>query len=940
MCLLLLLLLTANELNAQKTVNLLPYQDANLLFNERVKDLVSRMTLAEKISQLGSTTPSIGRLGIPSYNYWNEALHGVVASGATSFPQALALSSTWDRDLIFQVATAISDEARVKNNLDGKGLTYWSPTINMARDPRWGRNEETYGEDPYLTARIARSFIHGMQGSDSVYLKVVSTVKHFACNNVEVDRKKISSNVDERSLREYYLPAFKTSIMDAGAYSIMSAYNALNEVPCPVSRTLLQHILRDEWGFSGYVVSDCDAVSDVWASHGYLPTAPDATALSIKSGTDLNCGETYQYFTEPALSAGIMNEADVDTALIRILKARFLLGEFDPPNLVPFKSIPDSMLDCRKHRALAIEAAQEAIVLLKNQNGILPLDRDALNSIAVIGPNAGVVQLGGYSGVPNVSIAPLQGIVDKLAGSGKIVRYSQGCSINGPLDTAAFREAVNLADNSDVAIVVCGTDLFVASEDVDRTSLDLPGVQDSLILEVLKANPRTIVVLVTGSPLSIRQVNEKIPGILCAWYNGQAQGTAIADVLFGDYNPGGKLTSTWYQSVTDLPPMDHYNIKENRTYQYFTGTPLYPFGYGLSYTTFEYGNLTKSTGYLHPDDSVMVSVTVKNTGLIPGDEVPQFYTHYQSSQIKRPIKELRGFQRISLQPGESKTATFTLNHEDLAWYDEVSRCFLVDDGVVELMVGSSSEDILLSGQIQVQGDLIGKTYRQDPLVRMEAENFEKKSKPLIIVSNSDGGQSIRINAENDYTVYRNMDFGDSVTQFEASIALDSASVQVGILEIRLDSLAGQLVGLMVLNPDKQDGGYQKRTCLISNAIGIHDLFLVFKESVNGFCKMDWFVFQKTESSPGKLTGKIQLYPNPSSSHFWLAFSCAANDMIFVDIVSIEGARIKSFKQLAPFTGINKLFFNTSDVGLEQGLYLLKCSVGDYRETHKLVVVRE
>jgi beta-glucosidase len=898
------------------------------------------MTLSEKISQLGSTSPAINRLGIPSYNYWNEALHGVVATGTTSFPQALALSSTWNRDLIFQVATAISDEARVKNNLEVKGLTYWSPTINMARDPRWGRNEETYGEDPWLTAQLARSFIHGMQGPDSVYLKVVSTVKHFACNNVEFERKKISSNVDERSLREYYLPAFKSSIMDAGVYSIMSAYNALNEVPCPVNTTLLEHILRDEWGFSGYVVSDCDAVSDVWASHVYLPAAPDATALSIKSGTDLNCGETYQYFTEPALSAGIMNETDVDTALIRILKARFLLGEFDPPNLVPYKSIPDSMLDCRKHRDLAIKAAQEAIVLLKNQNGILPLDRDSLNSIAVIGPNAGVVQLGGYSGVPNVSITPLQGIVDKLAGLGKTIRYSQGCSIQGPLDTAAFWEAVNLADNSDVAVVVCGTDLFVASEDVDRTSLDLPGIQDSLIREVLKANPRTIVVLVTGSPLSIRQINDKIPGIICAWYNGQAQGTAIADVLFGDYNPGGKLTSTWYQSVTDLPPMDHYDIKENRTYQYFSGTPLYPFGYGLSYTAFEYSNLTKSTGYLHPDDSLTVSVTVKNRGLIAGDEVPQFYIHHHSSQIKRPIKELKGFQRISLQSGESKTVTFTVKHEDLAWYDEVSRYFLVDDGVLELMVGSSSDDILLTGQIQVQSGLIGKTYRQDPLLRMEAESFEKKSKPLIIVSNNKGGQSIRINAENDYTVYRNMDFGDSVGQFEVSVLLDSASSQVGILEVRLDSLAGLLAGLMVLNPDKQNGGYQKRTCLISNATGIHDLFLVFKESVNGFCKMDWFVFQKTESSPGRLTGKVQLYPNPSSTHFTLALSCTANDEILVDIVSVDGVRIKSFRQQAPFTGINKLFFNTSDAGLEQGMYLLRCSVGDYRETRKLVVVRQ
>lgn len=392
----------------------LPFQDTSLTFDTRVNDLISQMTLAEKYSQLGNQASAIPRLGIKAYDYWSEALHGVARSGlATSFPQAIALSSTWDPDLIYKVASAISDEARVKNNTENKGLTYWSPTINMARDPRWGRSEENYGEDTYLASQIALGFVKGMQGSDPKYMKTVATCKHFACNNIEVNRYSISSNVDERSLREYYLPVFKACVTKGKVFSIMSAYNAVNGVPCPANRTLLTNILRNEWGFKGYVVSDCDAVSNVWNAHGYVKTAEEATALSIKNGTDINCGTTYPASAGAAVTEGILSEEDLNTALKRAFKARFLLGEFDPASAVPYTSIPSSQLDCKANRDLALQAAREAIVLLKNQDSILPLIKKSIHSIAVIGPNANIVQLGGYSGSPSVLISPLQGIGSK-----------------------------------------------------------------------------------------------------------------------------------------------------------------------------------------------------------------------------------------------------------------------------------------------------------------------------------------------------------------------------------------------------------------------------------------------------------------------------------------------------------------------------------------------
>jgi beta-glucosidase len=456
---------------------------------------------------------------------------------------------------------------------------------------------------------------------------------------------------------------------------------------------------------------------------------------------------------------------------------------------------------------------------------------------------------------------------------------------------------------------------------------------------VFRANPNTIVFLVTGFPLSISQMKENIPGILVAWYNGQSQGAAIADVLTGDYNPGGKLTTTWYNSVADLPPMDHYDIKENRTYQYFTGTPLFPFGYGLSYTTFDYSNLIISRNDLNPGDSLKVSVTITNTGSVSGDEVPQLYIHHVSPSVKRPFKELRDFRRISLQPGESKTVTFSLAYNDLSFYDEISRTFVVEDGTVEIMIGSSSDDIRLSDQFQVQGTTVSGTYCQDALSRMEAENFEKKSKPITMVANDEGGQSIRIMADDDYLVYKNVDFGAGVRQFDTRIELDSQGDLQGLLDIRLDSLNGPVAGWIRLVAGEGKDGYQVISCIINGASGIHDLFLVFTNSENGFCKIDWFRFHNDLTLQDSNQYDIRLFPNPASSGFQLMFVCSSISEINIEIFSLEGIMIKSVRQKAQNTGVNMLFFNTADAGLSQGMYIVKCKIDNYIKSLKLCIVQ-
>lgn len=696
--------------------------------SSRIADLLSRMTPLEKISQLGTSAPALPNLGLKAYEYRNESLHGVVAQGVTVFPQAIGLSSTWDTLLEYNIASAISDEARALYNQSGKGLTYFSPTANMARDPRWGRTEETYGEDVYLVKKFIVNFIHGMQGFDPKYLKTIATIKHFACNNVETNRTGISSNVDERSLREYYLPVFKAAVTEGGAESVMAAYNALNGVPCCADNKLLTDILRKEWGFSGYVVSDCEAIDYISKGHHYVSSYPQAAAIAVKAGCDLCCGLAYQQCLPLALAdrLWLFGRTDIDTALSRVLIARTRLGDFDPPAIVPYSSISFSNINSPNHQNLALQAARESLVLLKNSGAILPLSASSLHSIAVIGPNANVCIFGGYSGIPVSSVSPFKGIQNRLGDStGNIVKLAVGCSISGPKNPAQFDSAVSLARTSDVAIMFMGTDITYAHEGMDLDSLGLPGAQSDLIQAVYQANPKTIAVLINGNPLSINWAQAQIPGIIEAWYAGQSQGTAIAEALFGDYNPGGKLTSTWVSSTKDLPDINDYSIVNHRTYQYFSAAPLYPFGYGLSYTSFLIANLRISPRAIGPGESSVISVDVENTGGRAGDDVLELYIHDHSSAVTKPAKQLKGFERVPLKPGEIKTVNFTLPYEELSFWDASIHSFRVEAGTFDVMVGSSSIDTAVSGQITASAGVIGLNKRMvanSPLISRIAYN--------------------------------------------------------------------------------------------------------------------------------------------------------------------------------------------------------------------------
>src|SRR6266571_5206718 len=694
------------------------YLDTTLPIPQRVNDLVSRMTLEEKVSQLQDVAPAIPRLGIPAYNWWNEALHGVARSGlATSFPQAIGLAATWDDSLIFQMATVISDEARAKHHdyvragsrQRYQGLTFWSPNINLFRDPRWGRGQETYGEDPFLTGRLAVQFIRGMQGDDPKYLKTVSTVKHFAVHSgPEPERHTFDAVVSERDLRESYLPHFAAGIREGGAYSLMCAYNRVLGSPACGSDLLLKDILRGEWGFSGYVVSDCGAINDINERHKVTPTPAAAAALAVKAGTDLECGRVYANLVD-AVKQGLITEQAIDTAVSRLFLARFRLGMFDPPERVRWERIPFSVLDHPAHRALARQVARESIVLLKNAGGVLPLRKD-IGTIAVIGPNCDDrrVLLGNYEGAPADSITPLRGIREAVS-RGTRVLYARGSDWVVPGDSG-LAEAVRAAEQADAVVLCLGLTAQLEGEEMsvetpgfrggDRTRIDLPDAQQRLLERIVAVGKPTVLVLMSGSAVAVNWAQEHVPAIVEAWYGGQAAGSAVADVLFGDYNPGGRLPVTFYKSVNDVPAFDDYRMA-GRTYRFFKGTPLYPFGYGLSYTTFAYKNLRTSAARLRAADTLIVRVDVTNTGRRTGDEVAQLYVRHLGSRVVRPTEDLRGFRRVTLKPGETHTVAFSLPASSLAYWNSATNRWVVEQEPVELAVGASSADIRLRRRIQV-----------------------------------------------------------------------------------------------------------------------------------------------------------------------------------------------------------------------------------------------
>jgi beta-glucosidase len=658
-------------------------------------------------------SPAVPRLGIPEYNWWNEALHGVGRSGvATVFPQAIGLASTFDTGLMRTVATAISVEARAKHHEYARqgyrrqyhGLTFWSPNVNIFRDPRWGRGQETYGEDPWLTGRMGVAFVKGLQGDDPEHPRVAATPKHYAVHSgPEALRHHFDARVSPRDLRETYLPAFRDCVVDGGAMSVMGAYNRTNGEPCCGSTVLLGKVLRDEWGFNGYVVSDCGAIEDFHAHHTVTSTPAQSAAMAVRNGCDLECGSVYPALAD-AVKAGLITEEEIDTALGRLLSARFRLGMFDPPDSSPHAAIPYDTIDCAEHRALALEAARASMVLLKNDRGILPLKRD-LKCIAVIGPNADdrEVLLGNYAGLPSRSTTVLEGIRAAVGPKTRLL-FARGSDIarNDALwwetrEDDGFAEALAAADAAEVVVMVLGLSNKLEGEEGgasqsqwngDRISIDLPAVQRRLFAAVAAKGKPTVLVMLTGSAVAMVQEHEGADAVLLGWYPGEEGGTAVADVLFGAHNPSGRLPVTFVKSLDQLPPFTDYEMK-GRTYRYMTEEPLYPFGCGLSYASFRYEKLALSEKTLRAGAPLTVEVEVSNTAKRDGHEVVQVYVAAPAGT--GPLRQLVGFQRVWIPAGTSMKVSFTLGLRELSTVgDDGARA--VRPGRYRLTVGGRQPD--------------------------------------------------------------------------------------------------------------------------------------------------------------------------------------------------------------------------------------------------------
>lgn len=644
----------------------------------RVKTLIQQMTLAEKASQLVSESDSIPRLNLPAYNYWNECLHGVARAGeVTVFPQAINLASTWDTVLVKRVASAISTEARLKYLEIGKGLTYWSPTINMARDPRWGRNEETYGEDPYLTSRLGVAFVKGLQGDHPAYLKTVATIKHFVANNEENNRFSSSSQIPTKQLYEYYFPAYEACVKEADVQSVMTAYNAFNGVPPSGSRWLLGEVLRKEWGFDGFVVSDCGAIGVMNWQHRVVNSLEEAAALGVNSGCDLECGTTYKEKLVQAVKQGLISEATIDQALTRVLTARFKLGEFDPMELVPYNHYDKKLLAGKKFAELAYEAAVKSVVLLKNEN-LLPLSKEKTKSVAVVGPFADHNYLGGYSGQPPYSVTLLKGVKDLMGKRGKV-----NC-LNG---IGASRDSIVAAVKGvDVVLVALGSDEKMARENHDMTSIYLPEEQEKLLKAIYQVNPRIVLVFHSGNPLTSEWADVHIPAIMQAWYPGQEAGRALADLLFGNENPSGKLPMTIYRAEDQLPDILDFDMWKGRTYRYMKEDPLYGFGHGLSYTSFGFDGI-QGNDTLKSGTTLQCSVELSNTGKWTGEEVVQVYVSRENTPVYTyPLKKLVAFKKVKLAPGEKKRVEFNIPPRELSVWENGNWRMLT--GKYTLFIGS------------------------------------------------------------------------------------------------------------------------------------------------------------------------------------------------------------------------------------------------------------
>jgi beta-glucosidase len=680
------------------------------------------MSLAEKVAQLQNGAPGIPRLGLPAYDYWNEALHGVANEGiATVFPEPVGGAAAWNPELLHQEGTVIGIEGRAKfndyatqHNGDSKwwtGLTFWTPNLNIFRDPRWGRGQETYGEDPYLTGAIAVEFIKGIQGDDPNYMLSMACAKHYAVHSgPEPDRHRFDARPSERDLYETYLPQFERAVREGHVGGVMGAYNSLNGVPCCASSFLLDDLVRKQWGFDGYVVSDCEAIHDIWGQqqHHYVHTPEEAAAIAVKAGCDLCCGGDYNALVLAA-QKGLITEKEIDRSLYHTLWTRFRLGLFDPAEKVPYSKYTGKDNDTPEHGQIALEIARQSLVLLKN-DGILPLDRSKLKRIAVIGPNANSKSMleGNYHGSASHPITILDGI-KQLAGTNIEVTFAPGCPITTNKAIAAWSrqdnettrplpelnaEALNHAANADLILYVGGITPAQEGEGFDRDSIELPEVQEQLVRALHATGKPMVMVNCSGSAIALPWEDAHLPAILQAWYPGQAGGRAVAEVLFGEVNPSGHLPVTFYRATADMPAFTDYSMG-NRTYRYFSGKPLYAFGHGLSYTTFDYQSGKLDSKEIAPDGTVEVTFTVKNTGKRDGDDVAQVYFRHVNSGVPQPKLALCGFARVHLKRDESGSVTVKVPATRLRYWDMQKKQYAVGPGDYEFLIGAASDDIRL-----------------------------------------------------------------------------------------------------------------------------------------------------------------------------------------------------------------------------------------------------
>ncbi|MCB8995030.1 MAG: glycoside hydrolase family 3 C-terminal domain-containing protein [Bacteroidales bacterium] len=682
-----------------------PFLDYRLSLDERVGDLVSRLSLEEKVQQMMYNAPAIERLGIPAYNWWSECLHGVARNGlATVFPQAIGMAATFDAPLIQNISSAIGDEARAKFAISQSignygiyaGLTFWTPNVNLFRDPRWGRGQETYGEDPYLTSQIGTAFVKGLQGDNPNYLKAAACAKHFVVHSgPEKDRHVFNAIASPKDMAESYLPAFK-ALNDAGVEGFMCAYNRTNSEACCGSSKLLTDLLRDEWGFKGYITSDCWALVDIHEGHKITANAVQSAALALKSGVNLNCGSVYYPYLIEAVKEGLVTEQEIDASLKALLKTRFRLGLFDPPSLNPYNKIGPEVIDSKEHRELAAKAARESMVLLKN-NKVLPLSK-TIRSLFVVGPSAATTEvlIGNYYGVNDNMVTFLEGIVSKVS-PGTTVEYKQGFLLD--------REKVNPIDwstgdasRADAIVVIAGISGLLEGEEGesissptlgDRLDYGLPDNQVNYIKLIRSRGDKPLILVLTGgSPVDVSEVENYVDAIVYAWYPGEEGGNAFADILFGNYNPSGRLPISFPVSLDQLPDYSNYAMA-GRTYRYMNSDPYYPFGFGLSYTQFDYSGLSVEKNAIKEGEEVVVKVKLKNAGEVDGEEVSQLYLSYPEEFKDAPKMALKDFIRTSLKSGEEKTLEFHIPSDKFKLSDDAGN-FVYHPGTYRIYVGGAA----------------------------------------------------------------------------------------------------------------------------------------------------------------------------------------------------------------------------------------------------------